>query len=87
MVTSERPPRIVGDKAYDSDRARRELNRRGSELICPHRKNRRRSPLQDGRKVPGKGRNLPTGQPKLAMKNVLMLGTRNEALHKIIRAL
>lgn len=43
--------RVIADKAYDSDRARRELKRRGSELICPHRKNRRRPPLQDGRKL------------------------------------
>jgi len=43
--------RVIADKGYDSDRARRELKRRGSELICPHRKNRRRPPLQDGRKL------------------------------------
>lgn len=43
--------RVIADKGYDSDRARRELQRRGGELICPHRKNRRRPPLQDGRKL------------------------------------
>jgi len=41
--------RVIADKAYDSDRARRELKRRGSELIWPDRKNRRRPALQDGR--------------------------------------
>jgi len=43
--------RVIADKGYASDRARRELQRRGTELICPHRKNRRRPPLQDGRKL------------------------------------
>ncbi len=28
--------RVIAAKAYDSDQARRELKRRGSELICPH---------------------------------------------------
>jgi IS5 family transposase len=44
-----RPERLVGDKAYDSDRLREELRRRGIELISPHRKNRTRPPTQDGR--------------------------------------
>jgi len=41
--------RVIADKAYDSDPARRELQRWGGELICPHRKNRRRPALHDGR--------------------------------------
>ena len=43
--------RVIADKGYDRDRARRELKRRGSELICPQRKHRRRPSLQDGRKL------------------------------------
>ena len=43
--------RVIADKGYDSDQARRDLKRRGSELICPHRCNRRRPSLQDGRKL------------------------------------
>lgn len=39
------------------------------------------------RKVRGNGVIFRTDDPKLAMKNVLMLGARNEALRKIIRAL
>jgi hypothetical protein len=39
------------------------------------------------RKVRGNGVIFRTDDPKLAMKNVLMLGTRNEALRKIISAL
>lgn len=39
------------------------------------------------RKVRGNGVIFRTDDPKLAMKNVLMLGARNEALRKIISAL
>jgi hypothetical protein len=43
--------------------------------------------LQIDRKVRGNGVLFRTDDPKLAMKNVLMLGARDEALRKIIRAL
>ncbi|WP_411033543.1 DUF6656 family protein [Shinella sp. BYT-45] len=43
--------------------------------------------LQIDRKVRGNGVIFRTDDPKLAMKNVLMLGTRNEALRQAIRAL
>jgi len=47
-----RPERLICDKAYDSDGLReRLLVERGIELICPHRRNRTRAPLQDGRKL------------------------------------
>jgi transposase len=43
------PARLIGDKAYDSDRLDRDLlERYGIELIAPHR-GVRRSPTQDGR--------------------------------------
>jgi transposase len=41
--------RLIGDKAYDADRLRTKLRQRGIELICPHRRNRKRASLQDGR--------------------------------------
>ena len=43
------PKRLIADRAYDSDLHRIHLARRGIELVCPHRKNRVRPPLQDGR--------------------------------------
>lgn len=46
-----RPRRLIYDRAADSDPLRQRLARRGIDLICPHRKNRRRPPLQDGRKL------------------------------------
>lgn len=43
--------RLIADRAYDSDRLRSTLKKRGVELICPHRSNRKRKPTQDGRKL------------------------------------
>ena len=43
------PDRLIYDKAADSDPLRTRLARRGIELICPHRKNRKKPPTQDGR--------------------------------------
>jgi transposase len=43
------PARLIGDKAYDSDRLDRDLAERyGIEMIAPHR-GERRTPTQDGR--------------------------------------
>ncbi len=44
-----KPDRLIADKAYDADWLRILLWSRGIELICPHRKGRKRPPLQDGR--------------------------------------
>ena len=43
------PPRLIYDKAGDSDPLRQRLASRGIELICPHRRRRVRPPTQDGR--------------------------------------
>ena len=45
------PERVIYDKACDSDALRQRLTKRGMELICPHRRNRVKPPLQDGRKL------------------------------------
>jgi transposase len=45
----QKPERMIGDKAYDSDPLRKRLHRRGIELIAPHKRNRVRPPTQDGR--------------------------------------
>jgi transposase len=45
-------PRLIADKSYDSDPLRKRLKRqRGIDLICPHRRNRTKPKLQDGRKL------------------------------------
>ena len=45
----QKPARVIGDKAYDSDPLRQRLRRRGIQLIAPHRSGRVRPPTQDGR--------------------------------------
>ena len=48
----KRMPRLIADKGYDSDPLRKRLKRqRGIDLICPHRRNRTKPRLQDGRKL------------------------------------
>ena len=43
--------RLLYDAAADSDPLRIRLQARGVDLICPHRKNRVKPKLQDGRKL------------------------------------
>lgn len=43
-----KPDRLIGDKAYDSDELRKNLRRRNIELISPNKRNRKRK-TQDGR--------------------------------------
>jgi transposase len=47
----QNPQRLIADRGYDSDPLRERLRQRGIELICPHRKNRQRPSVQDGRKL------------------------------------
>jgi transposase len=43
--------RLIGDRAYDSEALRSRLAAMEIDLICPHRRNRKRPKLQDGRKL------------------------------------
>jgi len=45
------PQRLVADRGYDSDPLREQMQQAGTELICPYRRNRRRRPYHDGRKL------------------------------------
>jgi len=48
----QKPERVIADRAYDSDPLRMRMKARGGiELVCPHRKSRRKPPTQDGRDV------------------------------------
>jgi transposase len=42
---------LIADRAYDSDPHRQRLRQSGFDLICPHRRGRRRPATQDGRKL------------------------------------
>jgi transposase len=50
MLSDVLPERLIGDKAYDSDRLGEELAQKGIALIAPHRSNRKsENKTQDGR--------------------------------------
>lgn len=52
MLPAQSPQRLIGDKAYDSDRLDEQLAQRGIEMIAPHRANRRPgNATQDGRSL------------------------------------
>ena len=49
---SEKPERLIGDRAYDSDPLDAELAKMGIEMIAAHRNNnRKKTKTQDGRKL------------------------------------
>jgi transposase len=50
--TQYAPDKLIGDKAYDSDKLDEQLlDERGIEMIAPHRKGRKKPKTQDGRKL------------------------------------
>jgi transposase len=52
MATVDFPEKLIGDKAYDSDKLDDQLREWGVEMIAPHRSNRKpENKTQDGRKL------------------------------------
>jgi len=52
MISVDFPDKLIGDKAYDSDRLDENLAQKGVEMISPHRANRKpENKAQDGRKL------------------------------------
>lgn len=49
--TDERPEKMIGDKAFDSDPLDKQLKKLEIELIAPHKRNRKKVKTQDGRKL------------------------------------
>ena len=47
--TTEKPERLIGDRAYDSDPLDERLQEQGIQLIAPHKSNRKKPATQDGR--------------------------------------
>jgi transposase len=47
----EKVQRLIVDRGYDSDPLRERLKEQGIEMICPHRRNRKKAKTQDGRKL------------------------------------
>ena len=50
-VRPERHSVLIADRAYDSDRLLTMLGEEGLDLVCPHRRGRRRKATQDGREL------------------------------------
>lgn len=50
-VSDRQPRRLIYDRAADADWLRENLAAREIELICPHRRGRKKPPLQDGRSL------------------------------------
>ena len=46
-----KPENLIGDRAYDSDQLDDELKKQGTEMIAPHRSNRKKRQTQDGRRL------------------------------------
>lgn len=52
MVTVDFPEKLIGDKAYDSDKLDQVMAEKGVDMISPHRSNRKpENKTQDGRKL------------------------------------
>lgn len=52
VFTEYAPDKLVGDKAYDSDKLDEQLlKERGVEMVAPHRKGRKKPKTQDRRKL------------------------------------
>jgi transposase len=80
------PQRLVCDKGYDSDGLRQRLAERGIELVCPHRRNRKRPPLQDGRKLRRYKRRWKVERTFAWLGNFRRLVVRYERSLKMYRA-
>ena len=75
---SRHPQRLIDDRAADSDPLRQRLSRQGLDLICPHRKNRRRPPLQDGRQLRRYRRRWKIERTRSGLQNFRRLVVRYE---------
>lgn len=51
QVLEKQSARLIYDRAADADWLRTNLKTRGIELICPHRRGRKKAPVQDGRSL------------------------------------
>src|SRR5262245_13978869 len=81
------PQRLVCDKGYDSDGLRQRLrSERDIDLVWPHRRNRKRAPLQDGRKLRRYKRRWKVERTFAWLGNFRRLVVRYERSLKMYRA-
>jgi hypothetical protein len=73
------PDKLVGDNAYDSDSLDKQLfKERDVEMIAPHRRRRKRSSTQDGRKLTRYWRQWKVERLVVWLQNRRRLVVRNE---------
>ena len=77
-VTHRKPKRLLYDPAADSDPLRDQLQLQTIELICPHRKNRKRTPTQDGRPLRRYKRRYRVERTISWLKSRRRIATRHE---------
>ena len=82
----QKPKRLIADKGYDSDPLRYELKKRGIELVCPHRKNRKKPKTQDGRKLRRYRKRWKVERTFAWLGNFRRLLVRHERLITVYRA-
>ena len=77
-VSEKKPRRLMYDKAADADWLRRSLAAREVELICPHRRGRKKPPTQDGRPLRRYGRRYRVERSISWLQNLRRLVVRYE---------
>jgi transposase len=79
------PERLIYDRAADNDALRRRLARRGIELVCPNRGN-KRVKTQDGRRLRRYSRRWKIERTIAWLQNFRRLVVRYERHTKMLRA-
>ena len=82
----KRPKRLIADKGYDGDPLRKRLKYLKIDLIAPHRRNRKKPKMQDGRKLRRYKRRWIVERTISWIGNFKRLLVRNERKIEIYRA-
>lgn len=77
-ISDCQPTRLIYDRAADADWLRASLADRQIELICPHRKSRKKPPLQDGRSLRRYSRRFKVERTISWLQNLRRLVVRYE---------
>ena len=80
-----RPRKLIYDKAADSDPLRFRLQKRGIQLIAPHKSNRKKHPTQDGRAFRRYKRRWKVERSISWLQNFRRLVTRYEFYHHLFQ--
>lgn len=83
----QKPRRLIGDRAYDSDPLRHRLARRGITVIVPYRDNRTVRRYEDRRQLRRYRRRWRVERTIAWLGSFRRLGTRHERLTSVYRSL